>query len=181
MTIIKGGVLSGFFLCLLMLSSMAPAASSYYGGFFALQQYDRPDLENTVTTQVAYGRLGSHLSEWAAFEGRIGFGLTEESVAINGRDNQVRADNAVGIYLKLYPHWFGVLGPYALVGYSRIATTETRVDWFPRSLVANSLSLGAGADWFLRDRLALNVEWSLLADDADITINALQLGLTQYF
>lgn len=160
---------------------LAEAGSSYYGGFYSFQSYDRPELASPVDTQVVYGRLGSHLSEWAAFEGRIGFGLTSSDAQINGRKNEVKQDNVIGLYLKLYPHWFGAFGPYALVGYSRIKTTETRIDWFPRALNANSLALGVGGDWFLRDKLAVTAEWALLADDDDITISALEFGLTQYF
>ncbi len=177
---IIGGVLSCFFISFICTSAVQ-AASSYYGGFFALQQYDRPDLENPVVTQVVYGRMGSHLSEWAAFEGRLGFGVSDEKTKIKDRDNQVRADNVVGLYLKLYPHWIGALGAYGLLGYSRVTTTETRLEWFPRATISSSLTLGVGFDWFLLDKLALNGELCLLANDDDASINALQIGLTQYF
>ncbi len=152
--------------------------ANYSGVFVAADNAGAPDSFNMDVVML---NAGFYLIDILAVEGRVGFGVKDDSVnTISGEANYI-----YGLYLRgELP--LGMFRPYAVAGYSKAefaydsGSTLTEDD--------AGLSYGLGVDLRIGDHLGINLEYmrlmefeNALGTASDINIDALSLGLKIYF
>lgn len=161
--------------------SLADQASSYYGLSLGSVRYERDELTNAINLSAFSGRLGKYFNEYFAFEGRLGFGNDSKSADRSGRSVDVTFDNFVGLYGKFHPAWMEQVGPYGLVGFSRVEATEKDRIFFPIPYDATGMTVGFGVDFFVSEYIAVNAEWVQLVDKGGFSAHTLQAGFVTFY
>ena len=160
---------------------LADQASSYYGLSLGSVRYERDELTNAINLSAFSGRLGKYFNEYFAFEGRLGFGNDSKSADRSGRSVDVTFDNFVGLYVKFHPAWMEQVGPYGLVGFSRVEATEKDRIFFPIPYDATGMTVGFGVDFFVSEYIAVNAEWVQLVDKGGFSAHTLQAGFVTFY
>jgi len=155
------------FLSALTLSATCSAfAGPYIGGDYALIDADIVDLGALVF------KGGYQLTDWAAIEARVGFGLQDDDYY--GID--VELDNFFGGYFLAGLPNTSIFYPYVIAGYTRM---EIDVSGYGVSDSADDsdFSYGIGSRITITESLAGNVEFMRYFDDGDGDIDAINFGL----
>lgn len=134
--------------------------------------------------------MGTYISDWIKVEGRIGTGVTDETIKdlspTNGRDDSV--DFSYNYWLSWY---MGLLYPitefsnaYAQLGFSSVHAEATRGHPdargdIPNEFLSSSFSVSwlAGADIHITDSWYANVEFGRLHQDTKTDFKTFHVGL----
>lgn len=181
---------SSLFIVILMMSGSllgtnAVAANgdeTYFGFQYAQVEEDDLDLEPTA----AVFRIGSMGDNGVGFEGRIGFGLSDddvsETVPIFGDISaELDIDTILGIYLVGQANTGGAVSVYGIIGFTVVDYTID-VDLGILGSESDSddesdLSYGFGANFDVSDKVSLNIEYMQYLDKDDIDASAISVGL----
>lgn len=165
---------------LIVLALVAPAANAgmYAGVNFSIVEYEETGLDSVEPTALVL-RLGNEFTPNLAVEGRLGFGLSEDSVNVFGTPVDVEVDNFFGLYLRgIAP--LGAVSLYGLIGYTDGELTAS-ANGVSISADDSDTSYGVGADFALNKASAINVEWARLLSTSDYDVTALSIGYRHNF
>lgn len=179
----------------LMLSTnsvFAGLLASSYGGI----QYASFDTSVTVggitipedfSPTGLIGRLGSNINENFSIEGRLGFGLSDDTMtASDGVDTvslSVELDTLIGVYGVGHIMLNESSSVYGLIGFTKVDGTVSGSISGSQSGSASSsedesgLSYGLGADIGVGKNLALNIEYIQYLDESKLDLSAIALGV----
>ena len=153
-----------------------------YGGFqYGLGTYSEDGFDD-ANPNALVGRYGKFINDNFAIEGRIGFGVGDDSVNDSTvGDIAIEIDTLIGVYGVGHVAINDSSSVYGLLGFSRGELTATATD-FGMSISDDdsSLSYGVGSNIGLSDTLALNLEYvQYLTSDYDFT--AIGIGMVFSF
>ena len=152
------------------------SAENYYGGGINLIDYsiDEFGIDASLTTLTA--KLGTKFNENLAFEGRIGFGVGDDTV--EGVD--VELSNYFGVYFKGGFSATEKVYPYAVLGYTRGKLKASG----PGGSISSSdsdVSFGIGVDYSITNATALSFEYTNFYDKDGEELSGLNLFLSKTF
>jgi len=165
----------------------ASAGDTYAGGGVGRVSYEtQADL--TLNPTALVGRVGYHLSEHIAIEGRLGFGLSSDDTDITGNG----LTGNVGIDLKQLAGAYAIghlpvtrgVSVYGLAGltYARAELTGRAGGVSVSDTLDDSgLSYGVGSQIALTERISGYVEWTSYLDQDAYTATAITAGATYGF
>jgi outer membrane immunogenic protein len=149
----------------LMLSNSVYAgnAGSRYGGIqYAITTYSEDGVSEEPKPTALIGLVGANITDRFAVEGRLGFGLQDDTVSVSGADVSTDIDSLIGVYGIGHINLGGGSSVYGLLGVSRAELTFS----YPDNPVLESksdnktgLSFGIGADIPVSNYVALNIEF----------------------
>src|SRR5690606_8314813 len=154
-----------------LLANSAPLqqGTTYAGLNYALLELSSDAPATTDAEPTAFvGKLGHFLLDQIAVEGRLGLGVTSDTVA--GVDYDM--DRLLGAYLTGYVPLGEQITAYALVGVTEArfsasgitATTDSGFTW------------GFGADLYASPKFAINAEYTRYLDETGYSFSAVSIG-----
>lgn len=152
----------------------------YIGIQYAIGDYSEDGIPEDFSPTALVGRLGGYVSPNFSIEGRLGFGVQDDTQNIFGFDATLELDSLMGVYgvghLNLAPS----SSVYGLVGFSRVEGTASipSVPGASASEDETDLSFGIGANIGFGNNVAFNIEYISYASKSTFDLNALGLGLT---
>ncbi len=152
-------------------SSHAPAADEeqrYFGFQYSLVTYDEDGDEAEPTALIA--RYGQFLNNWFAIEGRIGFGLEDDSLEVGSLDIDVKVEHIIGLYGVFHTGSISIASLYGIVGYTQI-DLEGSAHGITIDENANGLSYGLGVNIG-----SLSIEYMDYIEDDYYDVTAISLG-----
>lgn len=164
-------------------------ASALADGFTGFQvtraNYTQDNTDTSASPTAFVVRGGGFVNQHVSMEGRIGFGVADDTVQIGRYDVTAVADRLVSVLAKGHiPFGDGPGGLYGAVGYTDAKLTLTARGYL-ESLSDSGMSYGAGAEFPLGDRAGLNVEWMSYMDSSKNGIGyeftAISAGFQTYF
>ena len=177
----------------LVVSLGSMSGSAFAGltpGAYAGVQYGIADLSfegvsEDFSPTALIGRAGSNLNQYFSIEGRLGLGLSDDTLtATEGTTTaslSVELDTLIGIYGVGHVPLGKSSSIYALVGLTQIdATASASVTGIGSASLSDDesdFSYGIGADIGILYNLWVNVEYVQYIDKADIDVSAIALGL----
>lgn len=173
-------------LLLLVASSAFAAEPGFYAGVnYAQTDYKQSGFPTVSPTALVF-KLGKELNPNLAIEGRLGIGLSDDSVGIDlgipvtvGLD----IDNFYGVYLKgRLP--IGTVTPYGLIGWTKGKLTATVAGGgisVSGSDSDSGVSYGLGVDFPVGKTTAINLEYAQLLKGDGYKINGISVGLAFRF
>lgn len=175
---------------------------SYGGVQYGLGTYDEDGYDD-ANPNLVVGRYGKFINDTFAIEGRIGFGIEDDTVDIpTVGDVKMEVDTIIGVYGSVHVALNDSSSVYGLLGFSRgeltasipaMSSSDYASNGFSRSDVPttipgftysdddSSLSYGIGANVSLSDTLALNVEYIQYLSASDYAFTAIGLGVVFSF
>lgn len=172
---------------LLMTSNVfANQPGSAYGGIqFVSFDYSVDGAPEDFSPTGLIGRLGSNINENFSVEGRLGFGLSDDTItASDGIDTaslSVELDTLIGVYGIGHVMLNESSSVYGLIGFTRVDTTisasVTGIGSASISEDDSGLSFGVGADIGLSSNVALNVEYIQYLNESEYDVTALAIGV----
>jgi len=154
----------------------APIKDNYAGLQFAQVTYEEQGFDDVVPTALI-GRFGTRVNDYVAAEGRLGFGLQEDSLDIRGIDADIdlEVEYLVGVYGILQSRPQSGFSVYGILGVSQVEL-KASLQGIPDSNVDSGLSYGIGANyrWF-------SLEYISYLDEDDYELTALSLGFLVEF
>jgi opacity protein-like surface antigen len=133
------------------------------------------------------GRLGNNINENFSIEGRLGFGLSDDTItATDGVDTaslSIELDTLIGVYGVGHIMLNESSSIYGLVGFTKVdgtvsASTSGSVTGSGSSSEDESgLSYGVGADIGVGKNLALNIEYIEYLNESELDLKAISLGI----
>ena len=157
-------------------SSHAPAANEekrYVGFQYSLITYDEDGDEAEPTALIA--RYGHFLNNWFAIEGRIGFGLEDDTLEVGSLDIDVEVENLFGVYGVFQTGNISIVSLYAIIGYTQI-DLEGSANGISADENANGLSYGLGVNIG-----PLSIEYMDYIEDDYYDVSAISLGYIYRF
>ena len=163
-------------------AGLTPGA--YAGIQYASTDFSFDGVSEEFSPTALIGRAGSNFNQYASIEGRLGIGLSDDTVTatdgVTTASVSIEIDTLIGVYgVGRLP-----LGKssslYALVGVTQVdATTSTSVSGVGSSLSddESDVSYGVGADIGIRYNLWVNVEYVQYLDKSDIEVSAIAVGM----
>ena len=137
-------------------------------------------LETTLTALNA--RLGKHYGEYFSAEVRLGVGLGDDVIEIDGEDSIANLEirDMYGIYARAGARIAERFYPYALIGYSH-ANLEGSIDGFTAEGDLGGVSHGLGLDIEIKRDLSANIEYISYFDSLGLELSGFSLGLSRAF
>lgn len=151
------------------------AGESYVGGQLSLTTYDEAGFSD-ANPSVIMGRLGYFVVDNFAVEGRLGFGIADDSA--DGVDFEI--DSVAGVYGVGHLPLGNVASAYAVAGFSRVEATAS-VPGFSYSADDTGFSYGVGIQAKFASALSGNVEYMSYLDKSGYELSAIGLGLNYHF
>jgi hypothetical protein len=138
----------------------------------------------TVETKLTAlnARLGKHYGEYFAAEVRLGVGLGDDVIQIDGVDTIANLEirDMYGIYARAGARIAERFYPYALIGYSH-ANLEGSIDQFTAEGDFGGVSYGIGLDVQIKRDLSANLEYISYFDSLGLELSGFSLGLSRAF
>lgn len=127
-------------------------------------------------------RLGKHYGEHFAAEVRLGVGLGDDVMQIDGVDTIANLEirDMYGIYARAGARIAERFYPYALIGYSH-ANLEGSIDQFTAEGDFGGVSYGIGLDVQIKRDLSANLEYISYFDSLGLELSGFSLGLSRAF
>ena len=150
------------------------AGEGYVGGQFSRVTYE--SFGTDVNPSAVIGRVGYFLVDNFAVEGRLGFGIDDDSEL--GVDFEV--DSIAGLYGVGHLPLGDVASVYAVAGFSRGEATISGTG-FSESDDDTDFSYGVGLQAKFTPTLSGHVEYMSYLDKSDYEITAIGLGLNYHF
>ena len=175
-----------------MLSSnvFAGQAGSVYGGiqyasFDVSLSVDGTTIPEDFSPTGLIGRLGSNVNNNFSIEGRLGLGLSDDTISasdgINTASLSVELDSLIGAYGIGHIMLNESSSIYALIGFTKVdGTISAYASWLGSGSVSEDetdLSYGIGADIGVGGNVALNIEYVQYIDKSEFDISALAGGV----
>ena len=167
---------------LLLLSTQASAAqagTSYAGFQYANVNYQEPGFPE-LNPAVLVGRVGHFLTDAVAVEGRIGFGITDDSITYSGIPISLEVDSIVGIYAVGYLPVGDSASLYGLFGFTSGEITASALG-YSVSGDEDDISYGIGAELSFGGNASANIEYTSYIDKATFDASAISLGVSVGF
>ncbi len=138
----------------------------------------------TVETKLTAlnARLGKHYGEYFAAEVRLGVGLGDDVIQIDGVDTIANLEirDMYGIYARAGARIAERFYPYVLIGYSH-ANLEGSIDQFTAEGDFGGVSYGIGLDVQIKRDLSANLEYISYFDSLGLELSGFSLGLSRAF
>ena len=162
----------------------------YFGFHYSMlnQETDADDIEPAGLQT----RFGVQVNPYVALEGRLGYGVDDDTLKAGAATVTLDPEWLVGAYVKLGLDRRQPVAPYVLLGHST-AQAEVTTDVTTSTLLgsasfretedvtASDPSYGAGVDINLSETAALYAEWVQLDDDDDFDLTTINLGFISRF
>ena len=155
------------------------AGTGYVGSQFAFVKYDIDNAPGLDVTGLVF-RGGYFFTDYFSVEGRLGFGVGDDTVNVLGTPVKVEIDRLLGVYgvahlpLSHNASLYGVLGytdgkaKYSVPG---VALTDSD----------SGLSWGAGINFYATDNIGLSGEYMSYLNETGYEVSAFSLGLQYHF
>ena len=160
-----------------------PAGQTYVGGQYALVTYEESGFGDLEPTALV-GRFGHYLNDNFAIEGRLGFGLGDDSTNAFGVDVTLEIDTLFGVYGVGQFNFTEKAAVYGVVGFTRGEVTASANAFGVPVSVSDSetdLSFGVGFNFAIAKNVDLNLEYMSYLSKSNFDVSAIGLGATYRF
>ncbi len=155
----------------------ARKSANYLGAQYAIGSYNEPGIDAINPTMVIL-RGGSRLHKNFAIEGRIGTGVTSDT--LEGTVLELSVESLYGVYgLAILPVNEDV-SFYGLIGYSK-GTLKLSIPGDSITDSDSGTSIGLGVDFVISPTMTLNAEYVSYIDGDLYDFTAVAVGLTSKF
>ncbi|SHF73093.1 outer membrane insertion C-terminal signal [Modicisalibacter ilicicola DSM 19980] len=168
----------------------SPALAGDAGTSYAGLQYAQASYEETVygydiegDPSVLVGRLGHYLTDNFSFEGRVGLGLSDDEVTVNGYDTDVtvEVDHLFGAYAVGHLPVTDVVSIYALAGFTQGEATA-KADGMSATDDDSGFSYGVGGEVnFFSRQFSGTLEYMSYLDKSSYEVSAISAGVNYQF
>jgi len=156
-------------------SANAQRAGLYVGADLAQLQYQESGFETAKPLAIGFA-AGNRFNPNFAAEVRIGTGVSDDTINVNGVDVKASIDNYAGIYAKGILPLNYLVELYGLVGY-----THGRIEaqaFGQRQITSDTdFSYGLGAAFEIAYNMSIDIEWARLFEGSTYETDAIKLGL----
>ena len=170
-------------------SNPVSEGSGYAGGMFTQVTYDQDVASKDAEPTALIGRLGYFPTDYFAIEGRLGLGLSEDSVSATGPDGfggtmtvdvDFEIDRLFGAYAAGYLPLGDVAAAYGLVGITNVKATVS-ANGFSESDTDTGLSYGVGIDFYPSSGFGITAEYMQYLDESGYDLSAVSIGAKVLF
>ena len=155
---------------------LASSTGDTYGGIqYALSTYNEDGFDEVKPTALV-GRFGKYINNNFAIEGRLGFGLQDDSINFLGIDVTLDIDTLIGVYGLGYVNINDSSSVYGLIGFTRAEATASALG-ISVSSDESGLSFGVGSDLGIGNNVSLNIEYIQYLNKSNFDFRSLGLGI----
>ena len=155
------------------------ATGYYIGGGYTMANYDQSHVSDDASLGLLSVRGGYQVDENLALEARLGTGVSDDKISIDGEKTKIEEDYTYGAYLKMgQPTSIG-LYPYMLVGWTE-SKIKGSVPGASQTDKSGGISYGAGMEYRFSD-ISVGLEYTVFYNNDDYKIDGLTLGATYKF
>ncbi|MDX5333632.1 MAG: porin family protein [Gammaproteobacteria bacterium] len=155
------------------------AGDNYVGVGYAFLTYDESGVPEADLGALT-GRFGHFFTDNLAVEGRIGFGVADDTVNVLGVDVDVELDNFMGVYGMAHLPVSNSASVYGMLGFTRGELTAS-AGGASFTETDTGLSFGVGVDFSLNETLSLNAEYARYLDESAYDVNGFAIGASFKF
>lgn len=178
-TILSIGVMS---VLVPQMSIAGPVESgkTYAGIQYSVLEFDVDGLDENLEPDAGVVRFGHFFVNNLALEGRVGFGLGDDSQRESSGIVDAELDRLFGIYVAGHIPVGSAASIYGLVGYTD-AEADFSAGPFSVSGSDSGGSFGAGVDLYLGESVGLNAEYVRYLEEDDYEFSAMSAGVKFMF
>lgn len=164
-----------------LFSGYAQAENGYYGGSFSFLDYSEAEIDDDASLTAVFGRLGTNFNENISGEIRLGFGVGDDNVNLDGFDVDVELDTMFGAYIRGGVPVTESFFPYVIFGYTRGEVSASIAGLGSTSETETDTSFGLGADVNVNQDITINIEYMNYFDKDGAEIDGFSIGLASKF
>ena len=157
----------------------------YRGGYSGVRYANIENKSKTIlpklTTPTVMMNAGYQFNPNFALEGRIGFGVSDDVIAVDVDDNErvdvsVKIGNYIGVFSRFGTPVNERFYPYSLLGYGKV-DIRANISTGAIDDAASDFGYGFGANLSFTDRVAGNIEYVIYSDNSNEKISGIFFGL----
>lgn len=149
------------------------AANSYVGLSFSDLSYSSADFSGTLSMGSLGGRFGAFIDEHTSIEWRIASGVANDT--LQDREYRFGMDLMYGAHVRAGLPLGAYIFPYLSIGYTWLELNHTSGNLSMEERLED-VSVGAGIDFLVSRRIAINLEYQQYVNEAPIEIKGASLG-----
>ena len=157
---------------------------SYAGITYSQLTYDEDGISGDANPTALIGRLGYFVANQIAIEGRLGIGLSDDTVRIDGfgqaLDVDLELDRLLGFYAVGHLPVGDAASIYGLFGFTDAKATAS-ANGLSESDTDSGLSYGFGAEFNTSEQIGLNIEYTQYLDESGYDLSAISAGVKLHF
>lgn len=155
------------------------AGESYMGVGYGFVTYDEVGAPEADLGALV-GRFGHFFADNLAVEGRLGFGISDDTVNYAGTPVTVELDSVMGVYGMGHLPITENASIYGMVGFTRGELTGTSPTG-SASEDDTDISFGFGADFRLNATTSINAEYAQYLDESGYDVTGIAIGASFKF
>ena len=154
---------------------------AYFGIQYSMVTFSEsgfPDFEPVALV----GRYGKFTSDNFAIEGRLGFGLSDDTQNIIGIDVDLEIDHILGVYGAFYHGTSSpTIRPYGILGITQVEFTQSAPGFGSVSDDDSDFSFGLGIDFEIGGNIVINLEYMDYGEFGGADVTAIAIGYNALF
>lgn len=126
------------------------------------------------------GILGYELNPHLAIEGMVGFGMSDDTIKVNGANlssAKLAIDSVFGVYLKPKTKLNEKVEVFARVGFAEVKGTTTVTGFGSETSKESSLSFGAGMSYAINPTTSFNADYMQYLSKDGFKANGFTFGV----
>ena len=155
---------------------------------YGILDYNEDGISEEFKPTALIARLGHNFMPEFSVEGRLGFGLQDDTqfeseLGLDGIDATLELDSLVGLYAVGHVNLTESFSIYGVLGATRVEGTASLPDYpsVENSETNSGVSYGIGADLDVASNVALNIEYMQYLDKDTYDLGAIGLGVVYSF
>lgn len=161
------------------ISLAANTGDSYAGIQYAAVTYSEDGFAD-VNPAAVVGKYGYYFNDFIAVEGRLGFGISDDSINISGIPVTLKIDSLVGMYAIASLPLSNAASVYGLLGFTRAELTASALGLSVGGSETD-FSYGAGAEFSFGNNTSASIEYMSYLTESDFDVNAISIGINFAF
>jgi opacity protein-like surface antigen len=160
---------------------------NYVGAQYAVSYYNEDGISKEFSPTLVIARLGRFFTPNFAIEGRLGFGLQDDTQFLSelgsGYDATLDIERIFGLYATGHINLTESASIYGVLGASKVKGTASVPSFIGLESTEDnsSVSYGIGADIGIGSKFAVNVEYIRYLDKSEFTLDAVAVGAVYKF
>jgi len=167
-----------------MLSSSAVLAAngdSYFGGGYHMGNYDETGFPSASPSalKIEYGR---YITNSIAIEGHFAFGMSEDTISVDGIDAEIEIEQAISLFVKGDINLNESVNLYGLAGFTKGKLKATLPD-FDETISENDsgFSYGLGLEAQTSGGIIFSGEYIMYLSEDEYDYSGINLGIAKKF
>jgi opacity protein-like surface antigen len=162
-------------------AAFAVNGDSYFGGGYHMGNYDESGIPSASPSALKI-EYGKYISDSIAIEGHVAFGMSEDTISVDGVDAEIEIKQAISLFVKGDLNLNESVNLYGLAGFTKGKLKATFPDFDETISEDDSgFSYGLGLEAQTSGGIIFSGEYIMYLSEDEYDYSGINLGIAKKF